>query len=184
MPRTRPSELTISVTTRPQPPWRLTSRRNAVSVIPAIGAIANGDGKLTGPIFMMWYSVGLDVGGVHFDADRLPDEIDREHEPRLRRVLPRQPSDDALQRTVDDFHHHPFVNHGTGIKLQLAGDQHPDAVEFVFGNRRRLALERHDVDDPRALQNGQCVVGVELREAVAREQRPVDFLLAILPAAP
>ena len=34
MPRTRPSELTISLTTRPQPPWRLTSRRNAVSVMP------------------------------------------------------------------------------------------------------------------------------------------------------
>ena len=45
MPRTSPSELTISVTTRPQPPWRLTRRRNAVSVMPAIGATANGDGQ-------------------------------------------------------------------------------------------------------------------------------------------
>ena len=48
MPRTSPSELTISVTTRPQPPWRLTSRRNAVSVMPAIGATAKGDGELDG----------------------------------------------------------------------------------------------------------------------------------------
>ena len=38
IPRTSPSELTISVTTRPQPPWRFTRRRKAVSVIPAIGA--------------------------------------------------------------------------------------------------------------------------------------------------
>src|SRR5205823_1102490 len=45
MPRTSPSELTISVTTRPQPPWRLTRRRNAESVMPAIGAMAKGDGK-------------------------------------------------------------------------------------------------------------------------------------------
>src|SRR3954462_14651703 len=52
MPRTSPSELTISVTRRPQPPWRLTRRRKAVSVIPAIGAMANGDGRETEPIFM------------------------------------------------------------------------------------------------------------------------------------
>src|SRR6202022_130709 len=33
-------------------------------------------------------------------------------------------------------------------------------------------------------QDGQGVTGVEAREAVAGKQRPVDFLLAILPAAP
>src|SRR6266849_6113823 len=53
MPRTSPSELTISVTTRPHPPWRLTRRRNAVSVMPAIGAMAKGDCRLTEPIFMV-----------------------------------------------------------------------------------------------------------------------------------
>ena len=42
MPRTRPSELTISVTTSPHPPCRLTRRRNAVSVMPAIGATPTG----------------------------------------------------------------------------------------------------------------------------------------------
>src|SRR5215218_5632847 len=52
MPRTSPSELTISVTTRPQPPWRLTSRRKAVSVMPAIGASANGGARSIDPIFM------------------------------------------------------------------------------------------------------------------------------------
>src|SRR2546426_1742466 len=115
MPRTRPSELTISVTTRPQPPWRLTSRRNAVSVIPAIGAMANGDGSLTEPIRM---SVGLHVGGVHLDADRLADQVHREHEPRLRSVFSREPAHDALQRTVRHFDHHALVNHRTRIELQ------------------------------------------------------------------
>ena len=52
MPRTSPSELTISVTTSPHPPRRLTRRRKAVSVIPAIGASANGDSSVTDPIFM------------------------------------------------------------------------------------------------------------------------------------
>src|SRR5205823_8519093 len=36
--------------TRPQPPCRLTSLRNALSVMPAIGAIAKGDGRFTRPM--------------------------------------------------------------------------------------------------------------------------------------
>src|SRR5213594_1485484 len=57
MPRTSPSELTISVTTRPQPPWRLTRRRNAESVMPAIGAMAKGEGSLTEPICIRQLSI-------------------------------------------------------------------------------------------------------------------------------
>ena len=56
MPRTSPSELTISVTTRPHPPFRFTRRRKAVSVIPAIGARANGGASSTMPIFMLLMS--------------------------------------------------------------------------------------------------------------------------------
>src|SRR5207249_6770490 len=41
-------------------------------------------------------SICLDVGGVDFDADGLSDQIDREHEARLRRILAHQPSDDAF----------------------------------------------------------------------------------------
>ena len=43
----------------------------------------------TAPIFIestyarhVWISVRLDVRGVDFDADRLADQIDRQHEPR------------------------------------------------------------------------------------------------------
>ena len=45
--------------------------------------------------FTKRYSVGLDVGGVDFDADRLADQVDRQHEPRVG-VLAHQPADDAL----------------------------------------------------------------------------------------
>src|SRR6185369_2532420 len=103
IPRTSPSELTISVTTRPQPPWRLTRRRNAVSVMPAIGAIAKGDGRSTDPILI---SIGFHVRGVDFDAHRLADQIDRQHQARLGRILAQQPSDDSLQRSVHDLDHH------------------------------------------------------------------------------
>src|SRR5207249_11059729 len=71
-----------------------------------------------------------------------------------------------------------------GIELQVAADEQPDAVELVLGNRRRLTLDRHDVDDARALQHRQRIVGIELREAVAGEQRPVDLLFPIFPPAP
>ena len=40
IPRTSPSELTISVTTSPHPPRAFTRRRKAVSVMPAMGARA------------------------------------------------------------------------------------------------------------------------------------------------
>src|ERR1043165_622039 len=103
IPRTSPSLLTISVTTRPQPPCRLTRRRNAESVMPAIGATAYGDERVTEPIFM---SVRLDVGGAAAAAHRLPDQVDGQHEPGLGGVLLQQPPDDAPERPVHDFHHH------------------------------------------------------------------------------
>src|SRR5262245_26428111 len=122
IPRTSPSELTISVTTSPQPPWRLTRRRNAVSVIPAMGATANGDRSSTDPIFI---SVDFHVRRFDDDTDRLPDEIDREHEVRAMRVLPQQPSDHPAQRTMNHLHHHPLANERAGIELHLAADEEP-----------------------------------------------------------
>src|SRR5262245_46593815 len=182
MPRTRPSELTISVTTSPQPPWRLTRRRNAVSVMPAIGAMAKGDARSTVPIFMTL--VGLDIRRVHFNAHRLTDQIHREHEARLRRVLAHQPPDHSAQRSVDHFDHHAFPDQRTRIELQIAADQDANAVELVCGDRRRLPLERYDIDDAGAFQDGQRIGRVESRETVAGKERPVDLLLPILPAAP
>src|SRR5438067_1190774 len=108
MPRTSPSALTISVTTRPQPPCRFTKRRKAVSVMPAIGAMANGDSKSTAPIFMTL--IRLHVGRVDFDADRLANQIDGKYEPRARSILAGQPPDYTAERPVRHFHHHPFVN--------------------------------------------------------------------------
>src|ERR1051326_2262321 len=183
MPRTRPSELTISVTTSPQPPLRLTRRRNAVSVMPAIGAMAYGDSSATLPIRIIVILIGLHVRRVDFDADGLSDQIDGQDEPRALRILPHQPPDDAAERTVDDFDHRPLADHRARVELQLAADEQPDAFELEIGNRRRLAFERHDVHHAGALQDGQRIVGIELREAVAGKQRPVDLFLAVLPAA-
>src|SRR6185503_12821912 len=107
IPRTSPSELTISVTTRPHPPLRFTRRRNAVSVMPAIGASANGGARLTLPIFMR--SIFLHVGRVHLDAHRLSDEIDGEHQSCVR-ALAGQPSDHTFQRAVGHLDHGPLAN--------------------------------------------------------------------------
>src|SRR4051812_38503544 len=119
MPRTSPSELTISVTTRPQPPWRFTSRRKTVSVIPAIRATANGEGRTTRPIFTVLVepSVRLDVGRIDFHRHTLPDELDGQHEARLLRVLANQPADDSTERTVNVLDHHPLADHRARVKL-------------------------------------------------------------------
>src|SRR5262245_36329258 len=133
IPRTKPSALTISVTTRPQPPWRLTRRRNAVSVIPAMGATANGDGSSTEPIrirFSGRESVGPDVGSVDFHRYSLPDQIHRQHETGTGRVLPQQPSDDTPQWTVDDFHHDAFPDEWARIVLKLGAHEQSDAVQL------------------------------------------------------
>ena len=75
-----------------------------------------------------------------------------------------------------------IIGHGSyGSSLSTSS---ADAVDLVLGNRRRLALERDDVDDAGALQDRQALARIEAREAVAGKQRPVDLLLAILPAAP
>src|SRR5687768_14819185 len=101
MPRTSPSELTISVTTSPHPPLRFTRRRKAVSVMPAIGASANGGERSMVPIFIK-RSVGLHVGSVDFHADGLADEINGEDQAGMR-PLAQQPSDHPLERPVDHF---------------------------------------------------------------------------------
>src|SRR6266550_300297 len=146
MPRTNPSDDTISVTTRPHPPWRLTSRRKAESVMPAIGATTNGEARV--------------------------------------RTLASQTADDTLERTVHDLHHHPFADHRARIVGELAFNQRADPLDLVLGNRRGLSFERDDVDYTGALQDGKPLARVEAREAVAGKQRPVDLLLAVLPAAP
>src|SRR5262249_20083776 len=103
---------------------------------------------------------------------------------RLRGVLAHQPADDAAEWSVHHFDHHSLVNQWARVVLQLAADEHADALELVLGNRRRLAFERDDRDDAGALQDRQRVLGMKTREAVAGEERPVDLLLPILPAAP
>ena len=92
-------------------------------------------------------SVGPDVRRVDFDTDRLTNQIDRQHQPRLV-VLPQQPADDAAERPVDHFDHHAFMNHRTGIEREIAFDELADAVDFVLGNRRRLALDEMMLTTP------------------------------------
>src|SRR4051812_31293144 len=132
MPRTRPSELTISVTTRPQPPCRLTSRRKAVSVIPAIGATTNGDSSETVPIFTKESigSIGSDIGRIDLNAHSLSNQVDREHESGMR-TLANETADDTRQSAVDHFDHHAFVYEGAGIVLKFTRDERTDAVDFV-----------------------------------------------------
>src|SRR6185503_19681765 len=124
-----------------------------------------------------------DVGGVDLDADGLANQVDAEYQARMR-ALADQPSDDALERSMDDLDHHALADHRAGIVGKIALDQLADAFDFVLGNRGGLALKRDDVHHAHALEDRQAVARIEAREAVAGEQRPVDLLLAVLPPAP
>ena len=63
-----------------------------------------------------------DVGGVHFNAHGLADEINRQDESRVR-ALPGEPPDDPAKRTVHHLDHHPFMDHRAGIVGELAFDE-------------------------------------------------------------
>ena len=173
------------MTTRPHPPWRFTRRRNA-----GVGhARHRRDDKrrrqVDGPISRYLHLSTAFTSAASTSTEtawpiRSTDSTSRARCASFRISRPITP----LQRTVDDLDHLPFLNQRAGIVLQLAADQQADALDFDLGNRRRLAFERHDVDDAGALQHRQRIVGIEARKAVAGKQRPVDLLLAILPAAP
>src|SRR5688572_4323531 len=144
MPRTRPSLLTISDTTSPQPPCRLTRRRNAVSVIPAIGETTNGESRSTDPIFISGWP---DIGCIHFDAHGLADEVDGQDETGVH-ALANQPADDAAERPGHHLHHLAFLDERVRVVGELALDKLPDALDLVGRNRRRPGLGADHLDDP------------------------------------
>ena len=78
----------------------------------------------------------------------------------------------------------PSFRNGHGSYLQPARHQPPDALHLDVGHRRQLAVERHDRRHAVAGHHAQRITRVEPGEAVAGEQRPVDLLAAVLPAAP
>src|SRR5262245_43176971 len=100
------------------------------------------------------------------------------------RAFAQQASDDTLERTVNDLDHHPFVNQRTRIELEIGLNQPANAFDLKIGDGRNIAVERHDIDDACAGQDRQPFLRVETGETIAREQRPIDLFLAILPAAP
>ena len=95
-----------------------------------------------------------------------------------------QPTDHALQRPVRHAHHVAFLDQRHRVVGQLALDQRADAVNLFLGDRRQDAVVADDLHDAVDLQDADALVGHEPREYVAGEQRPVDLLFAILPAAP
>ena len=148
MPRTSPSELTISVTTSPQPPCRFTSRRKAVSVMPAIGASANGCDEIDACQFSSVFTRSACtshvarhyepyVRGVHFDADGLADQIDRRAPAARARPFRTSRPTTPLSGPWTTSTIMPSRISGHGIELQVALDQPADAVDLdVRGSGR------------------------------------------------
>ena len=54
----------------------------------------------------------------------------------------------------------------------------------MLGNGGWIAVKRDDAGNARTGEYRQAVFGIEARETVARKQRPIDLLHAILPSTP
>ena len=74
------------------------------------------------------------------------------------RALAHQPPDHALQRAVRDFDHHALSDHGTRIELQITLDEPTDAFDLVLRYRHDVPVERHDIHDARAFEDGQALI--------------------------
>src|SRR6185295_5136986 len=98
-------------------------------------------------------------------------------------VLADQATDHPFERPMDHLDHRALANQRTRVVGEIAVDQQADTFDLVLGNRRRLTFEGNDVHDTSALENRQPLTRVEAGEAIAWKQRPVDLLLAVLPAA-
>ena len=127
--------------------------------------------------------VRFHVRCVYFHAHCLADQIYRQDQPRVC-ALAGQTAEHALERTACDFDHFPFADERAWVVLEIALHQAADAVDLRFGDRRQLAVEGDNADHTRALQDRKAIVRIEARKTVAREERPVDLLLPVLPAAP
>ena len=128
-------------------------------------------------------SVRSHISSVDFHRHALADQLDRQHEARVR-ALSHQPPNDAAQGTVDDFDQHALLDERTRVEQKIGLNQAANGVYLTSGNRCGDSVERDDAHDARALEHGHPVGGLKTREAISGEERPVDLLLAILPAAP
>src|SRR5690349_20828353 len=75
-------------------------------------------------------------------------------------------------------------NQWTGIERQFACQKFSDAGDLVIGDRRRLTATRYDAHHADGLENRQTLPRIEAGEAISREQRRSDLLLAISPSTP
>ena len=120
---------------------------------------------------------------VDLDAHGLTDEIDRQHEPRVR-ALSHETSDDTFERAGFDLHHHALLDERARVECEFALDELTNAINLHWRDGRWVTVGSDNRHHPFAFENRQPIVGVESRETVAGKQRPFDLFLAVLPAAP
>jgi hypothetical protein len=85
-------------------------------------------------------SVRADVRCVNLDADALPDQSDRDHQPRVR-TFPHQSADHPAEWTPLHLDHLPFVNQWARVVSELSPHERSDAFDLMIRNARRAALK-------------------------------------------
>jgi hypothetical protein len=124
-----------------------------------------------------------DVGDVDVHGDRLLNQVNRENEPRVRRVLADEPPNYAPEWPAHHFDHRPLVYERARVVLEVAGHQESQAFDLTLRNRSGFLSERDNIRDSSALENWQSFFRIEARKTVSGEERPLDALRAILPPA-
>ena len=78
----------------------------------------------------------------------------------------------------------PSLISGHTVVLQFGRHENPIRFDLSRGNRYRLTLDGYHPDDAPTVPDHFDRHRGEANETIAREQRPVDLLAPILPAAP
>ena len=118
-------------------------------------------------------SVRAHVGRVDLGAHGLPDQIDRQHESRMR-ALANQATHDAPEWPVHHFDSGTLGDQRARIVLQLTLHESTDTLDFNVRNGSGFGGTRDNADDSGARENRDLDVRVDTPEAIAWEEWPVE----------
>src|ERR1700683_3786441 len=125
---------------------------------------------------------GFDVAFIYLNHYRSLNQIDREHQAKALFAVD-QDAFHAQHRTMFDADSCALAQVGTRVLVFTGGESRCQSANLSVGNGGGLALKENESYNPGSQKNAQAVSKIEVHEEIAWEQRHVQFLAAILPAA-
>lgn len=85
---------------------------------------------------------------------------------------------------MGDAHLHAFDEIGMRVVAELSGDQRPDGLDLLLGDRHRLPIEAHQAGDADRREHPALLLERKVAKEIAPEQGQLHQLHAVGPAAP